>query len=310
MRGQVATWHARGDDVDGACCPLEGTCSECGLRVEWRLVMRPELIALRWFVETERPPRKRWSSWRTAWRALRPWSFWHDVRMETAFDGRRLRRWVFACAVGVASVHAIACVLLVLTALLVNQRWRMYGPVFGSSMWDEVGYATERFYAMTVTSIVKAASPLYGVAWIPVAACGLIMPPVMLLALPFTRAQSKVRARHIARAAVYAMAPVMWTAVFGVIVLGVDMCIGGWGFNRLLRRLNPIDAPRWSWGEGEQAWWFVLMVWFVVWWGCAFKIGFRMPDWKQALAAVMVPTLIVQGFAMSLNLDFSFVPGW
>ena len=90
LAGQIAAWHPNGDSLDGANCPTQSTCSECGLTFEWRYLLRPELIELRWFVETPRPPRAKRTYWRTWWHALRPWHFWQQVRMETTFNRPRL----------------------------------------------------------------------------------------------------------------------------------------------------------------------------------------------------------------------------
>jgi hypothetical protein len=46
--GEIARWEV----ADPPACPLHGQCTECGLGLEWRLVMRPELQVPLWFIET------------------------------------------------------------------------------------------------------------------------------------------------------------------------------------------------------------------------------------------------------------------
>ncbi len=309
LQGQVATWHPQGGDAEGACCPCTGTCSECGLAVEWRLVMRPELIALQWFVETERPPRKRWSSWRTAWHALRPWSFWREVRIETAFTATRLAWWVlwlpFTVFATLLTVLLVACVL----HLVLDGRWVMQSMTPIRDVLRECSAVSGKIVQTIVQSAARALSLRSGLAWWPAITCGVIVPPLMLMALPFTRAASKVRMRHVARAAIYACAPVMPIMITGIFVNTLNQILG-WQWRQSLNRVDPFSSRWWWAGDQPQSLWLVVMMWFIVWWGCAFKIGFRMNDWRQALAAVMVPTVIVQSFAMSLNIDFSFMRVW
>jgi hypothetical protein len=310
LRGQVDVWHGKAD-AEGAGCPLTGTCSECGLIVEWRLVMRPELIALRWFVETERPPRTRWSAWRTAWRAMAPWVFWRSVRMETAFDGRRVVWW--AAMVAMTIVSMVTLYVLgwgvggaIKDAYFFNLAATLDWGGWAQWLWryiDEVlGYV--------VPAMIAALSPVGGVAWVPAMICGLVVPPTMFMALPFTRAASKVRGRHIVRAAVYAGAPILAIAMSGIAMGVLDHWINHWVLTPSIHRLHPFELYDYAPGPPRQTLWLAVMAWQVVWWGCAFKIGFRMSDWRQALAAVMVPTVIVQMVMMHINVDFDVWAWW
>jgi hypothetical protein len=311
LTGQVATWHAPGADVEGACCPSEGTCSECGLRVEWRLVMRPELNARAWFVETEQPPRRRCSSWRTAWRALRPWSFWRDVRMETPFDARRLRWWAlciplsfFGLLFGHLSLWAM------ISAISEAFRFRYFSSFDVSTWMQLMTMQFGKMFAYLADRLTSTLSPLNGLAWVTALICGIVVPPLMFMALPFTRAASRVRGRHVVRAAVYSLAPIVAIAVCGIVIGVLQSVVTYWPLRAAMERLQPLESGWHITGPRHQSLWIGVMLWQMLWWACAFKIGFRMNDWRQALAAVIVPTYLVQICFMYVNLSFSIVPRW
>lgn len=42
LRGTIATWMQQ--------CPLEGQCTECGLRFEWRELMSVRFLMPRWCI--------------------------------------------------------------------------------------------------------------------------------------------------------------------------------------------------------------------------------------------------------------------
>lgn len=95
MRGAVATWTDR--------CPLEGTCTECGLTFEWRYVLMIARYEPRWSVEFapgwRRVPRAALS---TLLRSCRPWHFWKKMHMSSRVRWRRM----------LAYLSLLLCVLL------------------------------------------------------------------------------------------------------------------------------------------------------------------------------------------------------
>ncbi len=72
--GVAASWSAS--------CPMEGICSECGLRFPWVDAMRPDLHRVRGLYEHARTgrERRRWVL-TTLWLVARPWAFWSRVTM-------------------------------------------------------------------------------------------------------------------------------------------------------------------------------------------------------------------------------------
>jgi hypothetical protein len=83
LRGTVATWRDQ--------CPLEGTCTECGLRFAWSHVLMIGKYEPAWCVEfapaVRNVPRACAS---TFLRSFRPWRFWRSMNMSSRVRWRRL----------------------------------------------------------------------------------------------------------------------------------------------------------------------------------------------------------------------------
>jgi len=307
LTGQVATWHAPESDAEGACCPCEGTCSECGLRVEWRLVMLPELASVPWFVETVHVRRLRYAGLLTCVRAaVTPWRFWRRVRLETAQSVPDRLRWaliwlllmpLFGLVLSIMGYSALETYYFTMrqvwngttwvpqtnatfTLVDVLARWQIEAVMVAErpmELWNDVLRLTMRSFLFTSTIIA------------------LIGFPLMMLALPFSRAQSKVRMAHVWRAAVYGAAPVpvllmLLAASMAIAVLTAPL---GGALSRIMM-MPPVYMWRWiTRPEAADAWLsLAIAAWFLVWWGCAFKIGFRMKDWWAVLAGTFVPVAI------------------
>lgn len=83
QRGVVRTWTEQ--------CPMEGTCSECGLVFAWCEVLCPEKFEPRWCVEFEpRGLRVPWACVKTCVRSFWPWAFWSRLKMSHPVRVKRL----------------------------------------------------------------------------------------------------------------------------------------------------------------------------------------------------------------------------
>ena len=310
LQGQLATWHPNGPTADNAHCPTQGLCSECGLTFEWCYLLRPELIELRWFVETPRPPRAKRTYWRTWWHALRPWHFWQQVRMETTFSRPRLLGWPCMIALHCFTFALISILALTLFRSFSLNMFRQSPGYLAQTLLADFGHSAGEVVQLLAIIIW----PRTGLAWTNVFIAGSIVPPLMFLGLPFTRAQSKVQRRHVLRAAIYALAPLPALTCIGLVVLILSQLTNIFGYytaTQWLGKLQPFFGDTyvsWAWSHREsQSLWLLLICWFPLWWACAFKIGFRMQDWKPALAAVTIPTLIVQLVFIHMNIDFNML---
>ncbi len=231
--------------------------------------------------------------------------------METPFDARGLRWWLLCLSLSVVGLLLVYLSALSLLAGISDVlRYRLVTQLDMSTWLQVVGRKFEEVFGYLLGLVIESLSPMDGAAWLPALVCGLVVPPLMFIALPFTRAASRVRGRHIARAAVYALSPMAAISVVGLVVGTLQHLMSNWSVRVVLDRLQPFDSDSYGMEPKHESLWLAIMMWQTVWWACAFRIGFRMNDWRQALAAVMVPTYIVQVCFMYGNINFSIVPRW
>lgn len=106
LRGALATWNDT--------CPLDGTCTECGLHLDWAHVLRPGKFAPAWCVEFA--PRRGFgpACVSTFGRSFRPWRFWSALKMSMSLGRRRLVAYValliLPVLVAYASVQTVAAI--------------------------------------------------------------------------------------------------------------------------------------------------------------------------------------------------------
>jgi hypothetical protein len=112
QRGVIDTWKDT--------CPLEGTCSECGLQWSWAEVIHPEKFEPPWSVEFVRRLRSvPWAAIRTAIHSLWPWRFWRSMRMSQPIRWRRLAMYIFLWLV----VPSVAAYVLAQGSVATYVRW-------------------------------------------------------------------------------------------------------------------------------------------------------------------------------------------
>ncbi len=87
LRGTTESWQDT--------CPLQGTCTECGLTIHWAEVLVPAKFEPPWCVEFVQPLRRfGWASVRTAARSGRPFRYWGTLKMSMPLHPRRLAAYV------------------------------------------------------------------------------------------------------------------------------------------------------------------------------------------------------------------------
>lgn len=312
VSGDAARWNR--DDSDG--CPLEGTCPECGMRFAWRSVYRPELASPRWFLEGPKGWRGRASFLRTMLRTLLPWRFWGPVSLETPHS------WVRRSVWGVLALAAPPCLAfagLNLYHALTAGSWLLSfkGGSISPPSWQAIQLVNSWQSFATGYAQVHGSLP-----WVIVTAVGLLMYPLILMLLPWTRQKAKLHTSHVVRASVYAAAPLVLMGVLSFLCLSLGYVLplfaGGQAARlaanqeyllhvdpaRLVTRLNY--ANRWPHPHG---YWIAMVLWFPLWWGCALARGFRVKEWPIVLLAMMVPAIILQCIALMTDFTFSF-PRW
>ncbi|MEZ6235453.1 MAG: hypothetical protein R3B68_14800 [Phycisphaerales bacterium] len=213
-------------------CPTTGTCSECGLDFRWRDVLSPAFGRVPWLFEHARGagvcPLIA-SLLMTAGLTR----FWSRVRMSHAVHPGRLWLMLGIVLIGMhlfTGVSRVACQL---------RHARLGDDIRPPSHGTFVGYVGENTWSdawsivsdggkplVVLANIVDAVAPVTYEAWwrderpsmIGVPSRWLpalhIFAPLLLLALPHTRAIAKVRPAHLLRASAYPLALVatLWYA--------------------------------------------------------------------------------------------------
>lgn len=185
-------------------CPFKGRCSECGLDVVWGDLLNERLRRPAWLFELAEPQQLRWAFVRTAWRAIRPWRFWRDVRMEYPIAWRRLvvlvvflfpMLYITLLSAPVAARLGIGNVVNSYPAMMHFEHY-----------WPEIVFPFGALYRWWYPDIRAA-------AWI--SALAVLLLPMTLYLLPVTLRSARIRRAHIWRATLYSCAvlPVFVMAV-------------------------------------------------------------------------------------------------
>jgi hypothetical protein len=303
LQGQVATWHVQGADTDGASCPAASTCSECGLLFEWRLAFRPHLANVPWFVECQSAMRLAYSTLRTSIRALVPFTFWRHVALESPRDAKR-RAWWLLCTLLVwpfivsAIMLVVSCVAVAInpspTVLWNGSAWVVTQT---PSSWDLLisrSLAIFPDFPSVFTSPVLALAPVLRVEGAVLLLCGSLSGaagfPFMLVVLPFSRAKSKVRIVHLARASAYALAPAPLLVALICYTVYDYGPLPVWVPAGIAALLSAIVNPM---GKTVLIVLGAPLVWFGLWWLAALRVGFRMKDWLPVLLSMLVPSALL-----------------
>ncbi|UCD76647.1 MAG: hypothetical protein JSV91_06920 [Phycisphaerales bacterium] len=142
QRGIVATWKDS--------CPLEGTCSECGLIINWSEVLQPEKYEPLWCVEFARGrARLPNAALRTYLRSFRPWRFWSQLKMASLIRWRRLTTYLLLLLLPLAAGYVL---LQTTAAVCTRLEWEQV-------MADEQQSATR--WVTIVQQKIDAGEPFY-----------------------------------------------------------------------------------------------------------------------------------------------------
>lgn len=305
LSGEVSRWnHAESEG-----CPLTGTCTECGLNIDWKFVLVPHLAGQPWFVESARK-RVIYALLQTAVRALRPWKFWSDVLLEFRIAPGRLAIFLLLL---LAAPLVLRSLLGIVDGLLRNA----ITPTSGMSYVLYLKQSSAVFIGNMFSSRIGV--PLWLLA-MPALVFGM---PLMFLLLPWTRALSKVRVAHVMRIAVYSTA---WMTVFVWLSLGLKLIqIGHDVFHVVMT--GSVLKPRWNF---DSPWYIdldplatrtplgwsyrlpglqplgttVLIIYVLLFWWFALSRGMRMRDHRAAFLACAIPTLIAAGLCMCFHQGF------
>ena len=274
QRGEIAKWERS--------CPLESTCTECGLAIDWRELFNPDFSMPNWCVESAEKWRQiPWRSVKTLWMMLRPWRFWSELRMSHEIRWSRIIvMWIILLIVIYFSMGATQALQY---ARLV--RWGL-SPGF-ITIGDMVRDCAANFVApfspidtVWTGTCMRYAAQVWGDGLKPAIyflLANVIMAAGFLL-LPISRRRAKVRYPHVLRILVYGLAFVM--PPFIILALGV------------------IGARRYALFDWAEEWRLPSLVLtlaaFMVWWSLATSRHLRMPHaWGIGAVLTGIAVLVV-----------------
>ncbi len=315
LRGQVDTWRVplatqadvvrfeSGEVLEsevGAKCPVEGTCSECGLGFEWKYVFRPELAGPAWFVETRRVGRVR-AFVGTVWRVLILWPFFRSpggVKIETS---KRWARVAWYVAMWVAILPAIQFIFRLIWGVIF--MWlRMATPL------DKAALTVIKSAPTDLIIIITKLRLFGGRNWFFVGVTCSLGFAAMMMVLPYTRAKAKVRESHVVRAAAYS---ITWLAI-PVLLETLASTLDGAAslFPAATRRmsatfdvrhfLHEVAAGLWS-QEFRTLLIVATAIWCYVYWWQVIRKWWRMEEAAVAYVACSVPVAMMAITAIVYN---------
>ncbi|MBL1218156.1 MAG: hypothetical protein D8M59_11755 [Planctomycetes bacterium] len=311
VRGITLTWQES--------CPLEGTCSECGLTLYWPDIFQEESLGPRWFIESALSlPKTLRRSVKTFAYSFMPWRFWSDVRMEHRVRTRAL---------------------IVYLLLLLGCMYVIYASYGAAEMWRRVEYrGGTRIEQLTMAGLTAVAPWWNGrTAWTwggrpltprhlhsqnlealgewvedgcaELLICNEPAPRYLLISflsmmafplcplcsvtLAVTFKRAKVKLSHLVRITAYSCL---------ILPVGiVPVC-------EMLRLATP-----WSWYGGEaslvaEAACAFMPVWLVCWWALAMGRYLKIRHaWASGLAIVLLAYLVAAGVTALLLADLGIV---
>ena len=272
LRGQVDAWHpgfgsrsgevqssdethsaVRDEDV-GAKCPVEGTCSECGLTFEWADLFSPARQITQLLEVDERV------SWRTVawtlWYSLWCWPLWKRLGMHHPIRLERI------AAVVVASFVVAYVGIAPVDFCITNADW-FFSSLTGSQRWAWRSNYIDWHPLIPFGSVLLGEwwNVLVGVPWFCVAALQWLLMPFCFFLLPISLRRAKVRKLHLVRGVSYATTwMVLSLQLHGFVGWIVDVIQNRYGFSIFIGTIGMYEVP-WMASlyslVGTAIWWSV-----------------------------------------------------
>lgn len=272
-------------------CPLRMLCSECGLDLDVARVVNPGRFRVAWFFEHAPPGRAGVSAaWRTGLRTVLPWRFWRQsdgVRLDSEFSLRRLLLWL---PLLIAPLYALNVLLYLSTAgIMVLGKPPPARP--GASWWASVmlnALLTPPglgHFDVRLSYHAELHLPCHIAAWL---CCGILV-PAMLMLLSRSRADCRIRARHVLRAAVYGL---------GVLALWPAYIVWFYLRNMLPLPISLTNSLGLRWDSAD--WQLATLIgglsgaaWVACWWYVVIVRTFRLPHARWVWASLMFAYLLL-----------------
>jgi hypothetical protein len=244
VSGPVPTWP------DAGACPLEGTCTECGLRFEWVDLFRPERIYPRWSFEHAR-------SWhllaliRTLWRPLVPSNLWGQMRLAAPV---RLVRLLILVIIALLTAHI--GVIGVRYASGTVALWRSVWFVSGSvRMTPRPSFDFDALRNLLLWPYGSEWDRLIGPLGLIILAWGALA-PLPFFVLQQTLAKSKVRPAHLLRAWAYSVVLLAAILLLDALLMGGQVYI----YRNSIIPVSPLFSML------GVLLWIIACFWLARWW--------------------------------------------
>lgn len=309
LGGVITAWNGSGKErSEGASCPLEGVCSECGYGFLWRDLMSPRYRHLPAFCEHAIGFRGRlWARFITLlWLAL-PKRFWQRVHLH--HDVRIWRSRRFAIEAVVAAV-VLLVLFQVASGMWSSHRVTGRGPRGLQSVVDGWCNCANVTYAITRTGTLYGVAILEANSRVPrlAAFAGFFGAWLLLIrfAVPVTLRREGVQRRHIQRACAYSALCVAWLAVLGALTALAHAALT----NRL--HFHSAYAHDYGWVSVGLA-----SLWLSQWWLRTLTVGWCVPQgvrvWAALLCVAVLTGIVAYVVTFWLVLtpdDMLFLPPW
>jgi hypothetical protein len=280
LSGHIATWSTS--------CPLQGTCSECGLTFSWRDVLNPRFTLPRWSFEHAPRPAARWY-FATLVHAALPWSFWSGIKLQ--HQCRRDRLYRFGLRTLVVTHILFTFAYLAVAAAQHN----FVGPVV---TWL-AGY-----YPAWVQAIAMAIWPygpypddsgfeppldfwfVWSLLWT------LFVPLAFANLLPWTLSRCQVHRRHFLRALVYSLPAVPMIALVPIAARIYYFAT----FRTVLMGPPPL-AVRIAYDIASSPFLFVVgtAIWLSIYWWCVVTRYLLLPHPRLLTLVLLFLTFLASG---------------
>ena len=286
--GEIATWES--------VCPLDGQCPECGLGFSWRDIFDPVRMELGWNVEHAH---SLWEMFkrtpRTLFRLMIPYFYWRAVGVETPIRLWVLVRWQV--------VFSLVLHLLVSIPYGIG-NWsgssvQFYGSL--SELYDQTGWkglsvpfvngvgfpwvVLRADYANNSVNIWfpvfrgSVLASLFGPVFLLMGM--VLLWAIVMLAIPVTRRQARLRARHVVRAALISGLAMLFAYQGSRLAEGIDEWTRvGFTINNIYQGLfGAVVMP-------------ALVLWLMVFWWFAVITGWKVRPCKGIIVLGTIASLL------------------
>lgn len=316
LRGTIATWMQE--------CPLEGTCTECGLDFEWADLLSEKLNPPSWCVEYAR-------SWKalpiislpTLLMMFLPWRFWSQLKMTHELRPRRLVGFglvlVALLYVSVGVIQGIAVsrvispsvsnwqrVFSTAYAVLLPLSSDPPSPYYVATGWPvgtlptPLWFTKRHFKRMgsdsnfsialltgNVDAILSGTWTFWlGMRFLFTSLLMFLCTPIWFVLLPISRRRAKVRWSHIVRITVYSLVLFVCLSIYALLRFGFLRDYWWASAGPLYRELRHLVV-------------WVTPLLLLIWWSFAISRYLKMSHaWGVGLAIVVMGVL--SGAALTL----------